>query len=173
MALTPDMQKAIAAWKLLRLADVLDVADNAAKVIQQIAIDGTIGARPVVEMVGDIAAALELSQKQARTVYDTAVSTFSRTLVLATSNGTPDELFLYVGPTDQKVRPFCRQWIGRVVSRKVIDALDNGQLPNVFLTGGGYNCRHVFKRVGVFDFELIEIADTFLRAPGIALKKAA
>jgi hypothetical protein len=43
-----------------------------------------------------------------------------------------------------KVRPFCHQHLGKVFTRDEIDALDNKQLPNPFLTGGGYNCRHQF-----------------------------
>jgi hypothetical protein len=165
---SPVSIEAIAAWKELRLADLLDLAEDAARAVQTSALDGVLGIRPVDRLIDDVAEVLEDNAARARTVYDTAVSTFTRQIEQLTSDGTPDELFIYVGPTDSKVRPFCRRWVGRVRSRAQIDELDNGSLPNVFLSGGGYNCRHVWKRVSVLDAELRELAETGARAPWIA-----
>jgi hypothetical protein len=50
--------------------------------------------------------------------------------------------YVYVGPVDDKSRSFCSRLLGKELSRKEIDALDNGQLPGVFDVGGGYGCRH-------------------------------
>jgi hypothetical protein len=56
--------------------------------------------------------------------------------------------YRYDGPDDKLTRPFCDALMARSdkkpLSRKEIDALDNGQLPNVFITCGGWNCRHSF-----------------------------
>jgi hypothetical protein len=51
-----------------------------------------------------------------------------------------------------------------VLTRGAIDSLSNGQLPNVFITGGGYNCRHSF--LAVSDPALVALADTGQRADG-------
>lgn len=55
--------------------------------------------------------------------------------------------FQYIGPNDAANRPFCDRLVGEVLTREEIDALDNGQIPNVFLTGGGYRCRHHWRPV--------------------------
>lgn len=164
----PNLAQLLRAWKDLRLADLLGVADEAARVIARVALDGTIGLRSVDRLILDVARALELSQRQARTVYDTAVSIFSRQVELSQAEGAPDELFVYVGPIDQRMRPFCEDWIGKVRVRTAIERLDNGQLPNVLVSGGGYNCRHVWKRVSRLDDELVALAGSDDRAPGVA-----
>lgn len=166
-ALGPNVAETLEAWKTLRLADLLAIGDDAARVIQRVALDGMLGLREVDRLIDDVSKALELSQRQARTVYDTAVSVFSRQVEQLTSTGEPDELFVYVGPVDEVMRPFCRTWIGKVRTRAAIEALDNGQLPDVLTSGGGYNCRHLWKRVSVLDDELRNIAGTSQRAPGI------
>jgi hypothetical protein len=56
------------------------------------------------------------------------------------------------GPLDPKIRPFCKHlmvlvWDGVTWSRAQIDNLDNGQMPNVFVTCGGKNCRHQWRPV--------------------------
>jgi hypothetical protein len=93
---------------------------------------------------------------------------------LLNADGTDDELFVYVGPFDKKNREFCEERVGKVFSRTEIDAMDNGQLPDVFITGGGYNCRHTWKRVSILDDELRALAGTGKRVPEIeALRRAA
>ena len=165
--LGPNVADALTAWKELRLADLLDVGDDVARVLQRIALDGTLGLRPIDRLILDVRDSLDVSLRQARTLYDTLVSTFARQVEVSLSSGEPDELFVYVGPVDEKARPFCLDLIGKVRTRTAIDTLDNGQLPDVFVTGGGYQCRHLFKRVSLLDQELIDIAGTEQRAPGI------
>jgi hypothetical protein len=60
--------------------------------------------------------------------------------------------YVYAGPpaTDPLIRVFCKRLMAQVVesrtwTRAEIDAMDNGQLPNVFVTCGGYNCRHQWR----------------------------
>jgi hypothetical protein len=57
-----------------------------------------------------------------------------------------DFRYRFEGPDDKLTRPFCDHLLDRTkktgLTRAEIDKLDNGQLPNVFVTGGGYNCRH-------------------------------
>jgi len=173
--LAPAGFDVLAAFKELHLADLLDVADDLARVLSARALEGVLGMRPVDALVQDFAQIAGISQRQARTLYDTAVSTYTRQVEQLHATGEASELFVYVGPADSVMREFCRKHIGRVYPRESIDEMDNGQLPNVLLTGGGYNCRHTWKRVSVLDDELIGLAESGKRVPEIAaiLKEAA
>lgn len=67
---------------------------------------------------------------------------FSRTLIANQTNEHGFREFLYVGAVDGKVRPFCRELLGNVFTLDDISQMDNGQTGDVFIDGGGYNCRH-------------------------------
>jgi hypothetical protein len=103
---------------------------------------------------------------RARTLYDTAVSTFSRQVGLLHTTGEADELFYYAGPVDRDASVLSER-VGKVFSRAEIDQMDNGQLPDVLVTGGGYNCRHTFKAVSVLDDELRQLHETGGRLPHV------
>ena len=49
---------------------------------------------------------------------------------------------LYVGPVDSKIRPFCLARVGDIFTVEEIRKMNNGQIPDVLINGGGYNCRH-------------------------------
>lgn len=49
--------------------------------------------------------------------------------------------FLYIHPRDSVTRASCGVIAGKVYTQEEIAAMDNGQLPDVLLTCGGYNCR--------------------------------
>lgn len=76
----------------------------------------------------------------ARTEIGTALNTVDRAVTL--SGAGRESVFVYIGPIDQRTRPTCRIASEYVWQREQIAKLDNGQLPNVFLTCGGWNCRH-------------------------------
>lgn len=97
---------------------------------------------------------------QATAVADTAQSTFYRSIaergfqrIEDSQPGSMPLRYAYYGPDDKLNRPFCRRLLeqqqpaadgsqGRTWTRAEIEAMNNGQLPNPFLTGGGYRCRH-------------------------------
>lgn len=151
---------ALVALKEIRLAELLQVGEDIGVQLWRVTVDGVVGARPVLDLVDDIADVLDISTRHARTVYDTLVSTFSRQVRQTGSTRKPDEPFLYAGPDDDKNRPFCDARVDKVFTRAEIDAMDNGQLPNVMLTGGGYNCRHTWQRVSPLDSELLPLVGT-------------
>ena len=106
-----------------------------------------------------------------QTLFDTQVSIFGRQVeALATAGAGADQPFWYVGPVDLKTRPFCLERVGKVYTRDVIEAMDNHQLPNPFITGGGYNCRHSF--LAVQDAELAALANTGQVAPEFVARLA-
>lgn len=90
----------------------------------------------------------------ATTIADTAQSTFYRTIaergfarIEQRQPKAQPLAYSYYGPDDKLNRPFCKRILdaqakGRAYTRPEIEAMDNGQLPNPFLTGGGYRCRH-------------------------------
>lgn len=158
--LTKTDLSAIAAFKTVRFDELLRVEADLATRIWRVVLDGTLGLRPVDELVDDVADAMDQSERQARTTYDTALSILSRQVDQLHATGAADELFYYAGPLDTKTRKFCRARVGKVFTREQLETADNGQLPNPLLTGGGYNCRHAPKRVSALDRELRELAGT-------------
>ena len=101
------------------------------------------------------------------TLFDTQVSVFGRQVeALATADLGPEQPYLYSGPVDLKTRQWCLDRVGKVYTRAEIDAMDNGALPDVFLTGGGYNCRHSF--LAVESDEARALMGTGQRLPEVA-----
>jgi hypothetical protein len=90
----------------------------------------------------------------AKTEAATATSSFYRTLADLSFRKIEEDQnwtirYRYVGPPakDPLIRQFCEHLMerssrGSSWTREQIDMMDNEQLDNVFVTGGGYNCRH-------------------------------
>ena len=114
------------------------------------------------ELAVTVAARLHVGQAEAGKIATTGLATFYRTMadtgyqkIEATLKPSGNQLhYFYYGPDDKLTRPFCERLLhdtraGRVWTRPEIEAMDNGQLPNVFQTCGGYNCRHQWLVQGV------------------------
>jgi hypothetical protein len=97
-----------------------------------------------------LADVLDHSEPQIRTLYDTSVSIFGRQVEALQAGDDPDTTFAFFGPVDEKTRDFCLEHVGKVYTRAEIDALDNGQIDNCFLTAGGFSCRHSWVEVSKF-----------------------
>lgn len=78
-------------------------------------------------------------------------------LIIARSN-IKATAFLYSGSIDIRCRPWCLDRVGKVWTRPTIDKMNNKQLPNTYLTRGGYRCRHLWRPVT--DPKLVALADT-------------
>ena len=111
----------------------------------------SIAGLPFEQLVATLADQMGSTVATARTWADTAVSSWYRTAASMAFEevqaATPAALqYRYSGPGDLKTRPFCRALLvaDKTYTRDEIDKMDNGQLPNVFVTCGGYNCRHIF-----------------------------
>ena len=83
----------------------------------------------------------------AGTTANTQYMTFSRTVTETINRETGWNNRIYTGPVDLKIRPFCIKYVGKILTVQEIEKLDNGQLPNSLVTGGGYNCRHKWMAV--------------------------
>jgi hypothetical protein len=166
-AFVVSLQPRIAALKALTLSDLLGQGDQVAHALWRATVHGVFSARPVDAILADLAGLIEDTVPHLRTLYDTSVSIYGRQVEQLQAGDDPETLFVYLGPVDDIIRPFCAQWVGKVLTRDAIGALDNGQLPNVMLTGGGYNCRHGFNEISRFS-ELAPLAGTDDRMPEIA-----
>lgn len=95
----------------------------------------------------------EISSGRARTLAATGMSIWYRqatALSLAKIEKETPLAYTYDGPNDSLTRPFCEaiklaMGQGRTWKRQEIDAMTNGQLPNVFESCGGFNCRHQWR----------------------------
>ena len=148
-------EQRIAALQALHYADLLDLGEDLSKGLWRATARGVFASAPPQKILRDLASVIDDTEPHIRTFYDTAVSIYTRQVEAMQASDREDVPFLYAGPIDEKVRPFCLRLVGQVLTRADIDALDNEQLDNVFLTGGGYNCRHQWVEVS----QLSETAD--------------
>ena len=114
----------------------------------------SIGGLKLADLITAVSQKLDATVGQATNIADTALSVFYRTIqdrgFQIVERSLPDSVevrYTYGGPDDRLVRPFCRHLLdetakGTQWTRAQIDAMRNGQLPNVFYTGGGWKCRH-------------------------------
>lgn len=146
--ITPISLQTLEALQVVQQADLLALGDDVAREAWRSILDGVLGTRPVDTLADEIADQIQGSARQARTIVDTGVTVYSRQVRELGLDPAPGDRYLYLGPSDARTRPFCRALVGQVRTRAEISALDNGQLPTVLLTGGGYNCRHTWHFIG-------------------------
>lgn len=157
-ALAPEASLMLEAMRTIHLQDLLEEGEVIIRAITQAVTRGMLSAQAVSDILTEVAKVLDLSQARVGTLYDTAVSIFGRQVEALAAGNADETRFLYVGPVDEVTREFCLERVGKVFTRAEIEDMDNGQLSNVFLTGGGYNCRHVFMEVSQFS-ELQDLGD--------------
>lgn len=130
---------------------------------------GLFSQRPIADLLDDLSETLDIELSEARTFYDTTANVFARQVEALKTD--EEDVFAFLGPADKKTRPFCHARVGKVFTRDQIHDMDNGQLPNVFLTGGGYNCRHQWIAVSKVS-ELRELVGTDQRVPEVEAQLA-
>jgi len=160
---TSDLTRILALKELARL-DLVGQGEAIAHAVWRTFTWGLFSQRPLRDLLDDLSNALDIELHEARTFYDTTVNIFARQVEALKSSD--EDVFAYMGPADIKTRPFCHARVGKVYTKPEIEAMDNGQLPNVFLTGGGYNCRHVFQSVSKIS-ELRDLVGTGKRIPEV------
>lgn len=129
-----------------------DVAVSVAADAQRAALFSINGLR-LSEVISEVAEQLEKTVSEATTIADTGISMFHRVIfdrgMRIVENDLPSVILVrykYAGPDDVLKRPKCRLWLdktiaGKLWTREEIDSLDNGQIPGVFQSCGGWNCR--------------------------------
>ncbi len=161
-ALSADTRVTLEALRQLAALDLFSQGDEVATALWRSVAQQAFTTRPIRDILQDLQDALDAADAEVRTLFDTTVSVFGRQVEALTAKDLPaDQPFLYLGPVDDVTRPFCLDRVGKVYTRPAIDAMDNGQLPNVYISGGGYACRHQW--IAVESKELRVLADTDTR----------
>jgi hypothetical protein len=110
----------------------------------------SIGGLKFEDLVKTLIEKFETTVARARTLADTSMTVFYRTATDRAFQQIEGDLpekevrYRYAGPDDAVTRPFCHRLlaIDKAYSREQIDEMSNGMLPNVWLTCGGWSCRH-------------------------------
>ena len=157
-----------------QIGDVVAVFRAANDQIREAVARGITTGGSLADVVAEVADRMDVTFKQAQAAVDAAVMAAGRRAVVSIAldvEQATDEpmVFVYVGPKDQKNRPFCAKWVGKanVDPRK----LDNGQGLPVEDYCGGYNCRHSWAPTPIplalqngyriFDADGVDVTDTF------------
>lgn len=111
----------------------------------------SVGGMPYRDLVEAMASRYRKTIGQSETLATTSISTYWRTLNARAFEQMEGRIegkvyYRYTGPDDILTRPFCQRLVrrNRTYTRQQVERMDNRQLPNPFLTGGGYNCRHAW-----------------------------
>jgi hypothetical protein len=143
--------KGFSGLQLNAVTSMQSVAEAAAGAAMQQALF-SIGGLKFTDLVESLAKKIDASIPRVRTIAETSMTTFYRTITdrafqkIERDLPEIDQRYRYSGPEDSKTRPFCDRMLrqDKAWSRDEISKLDNGQLNNVYLTCGGWNCRHVW-----------------------------
>ena len=146
-------EAALESYTTFKVKDVVSTfAESAAKDIQRAWIDSTFTGKPLRVAIADATAEAvktltEMTPQQVETHVGTAVSSIDRAITGQVGQKDESVVFIYVGPKDAIVRKSCEHIVGKWLTAEEIAKLDNGQIPGVAVTGGGWNCRHSFAPV--------------------------
>jgi hypothetical protein len=165
--LVTSVEKQLAALREIATLDLLAQGDAAATALWRALVQHVLTDRPLAAILGDLRRVMDKSESHVRSLFDTLTSIYGRQVeARATEHLGPDQPFLYLGPVDFSTREWCLDRVGKVYTRAEIDTMNNGQLPNPFLTAGGYNCRHSWMAVESHD--LRELVGTGQRVDTVA-----
>lgn len=151
VAFTASDLKVFGSLQLNAVTSMTTVAEAAAGTAMQQALF-SIGGLKFAGLVQSLASKIDASLPRIRTIAETSMTTYYRTLTdqafqkIEKDLPELDQRYRYSGPLDSRNRPFCRHLenVDKAYSRAEIDQMNNGMLPNVFLSCGGWNCRHVW-----------------------------
>jgi hypothetical protein len=120
--------------------------DNMGAIIKKEVVNGIIAGSPTSTVLEAVRGQGALSRRQLQTVIDTAMNEYSRSVTKIMIDKMPEDTkYVYIGALDEKTRPECLEMMAAgECTKKQIDAF-NKKFPNVnnvFVNGGGYNCRH-------------------------------
>jgi hypothetical protein len=147
----PNVRRELEAIVNRQIADVVDVFNVASSEVRQAVNAGVTTGGNLGDLVAAVADRMSVAFFRATSAVDSAIMAVGRRAVVGAAAqlaGDADIVFVYVGPTDAKNRPFCAIWMGRedgvrkAVTLEHMATLDNGQGLPVEDYCGGYNCRH-------------------------------
>lgn len=150
--LSPSDLKDLANQQRLTLESLRTTVQEVGKLAKERSLAKFNGLRPA-QLERLLEKTFDLTSGKAKTLAATGMATWYRQATARAFNKIEAEeqmRYTYDGPEDVLNRPFCRALKlamdnGRTWTRGEIDAMNNGQLPNVMESGGGYNCRHQWR----------------------------
>ncbi len=105
---------------------------------------------PLSDAVGAIRSAIKNIglKRYAGTYANTEYMNFNRSVSNIMSNQTGWNRYQFVGPIDAKIsHDFCMKHVGDIMTKKRIDKFSKQYGFDIFVKGGGYNCRHKWMNV--------------------------
>lgn len=152
-------------WVAGQVDTLMAETDRLAGDIRALVTRAVDAGQDLAEVILEVQELVDAVPARLRTRMDTAAMEWAQLLELDDSSAPAGATaYAYVGPVDDRCRPFCLGRVARVFTRPTIDRMDNRQLPNTFLTRGGWNCRHVWRNVT--GTPLAALADTGAFLPG-------
>lgn len=124
-------------------ADIVDVFGAAANDMRLAVNTATTMGGTLADLNEVVAQKLGTSIVRAQAAVDSAVMAAGRVTLMdgAASTGL-DYVYVYIGPSDGKTRPFCKGLLGKAYTSSSMSRLNNGAGLPVREYCGGYNCRH-------------------------------
>ena len=94
-----------------------------------------------------LANTMQKSTGRQLTEVKTKISEFGRASNAIAAKEAGLDQYLYTGPLDGLTRGFCFHLVNKVVNSSQMRKLNNNQIGNPLISGGGYNCRHSWSPV--------------------------
>ena len=112
----------------------------------------SVGGLPFAELATSLAEYVHRALPEAVGLAETATATYYRIIadrgyqIIEKDLPSMEIRYRYYGPYDDLTRPFCRHLleIDKSYTRAEIGAMNNWQIPNVFISAGGWRCRHTW-----------------------------
>ena len=120
---------------------LLNQLDNMGAIIKKEVVNGIIAGNPTSTVLEAVRGQGALSRRQLQTVIDTAMNEYSRSVTKIMIDKMPADVeYQYIGALDEKTRPKCLEMMAAGnLTKKEIERRFGSE---VFINGGGYNCRH-------------------------------
>jgi hypothetical protein len=143
----PDVVREIEGIINGQMAEVTDAFSKGADQIAEAMRLGVTTGDSLDSAIANVADAVHASFAKAQAAVDSAIMGAGRKVAVSDAQTAQDAagepmVMLYVGPSDQKTRPFCSEYVGKAVRLDDLGKLDNDTGLDAETFGGGYNCRH-------------------------------
>ena len=120
---------------------LLSQLGDMAQIIKKEVVNGIISGAGRQSVLNAVRGQRSLRPDQVKTLIDTALNEYSRSVTKLMIDKMPkDTKYVYIGALDGKTRPICLEMMA---ADKLTEAEIQANFgSDVFISGGGYNCRH-------------------------------
>ena len=134
-------EETLLALKNYSTESLLNQLDNMAQIIKKEVVNGIIAGSPTKTVLEAVRGQGSLSRRQLQTLIDTSMNEYSRSVTKVMIDSMPENTkYKYIGALDGKTRPKCLEMIAADELTK--EEIESTFGSDVFINGGGYNCRH-------------------------------